>query len=92
MKVNRFGMSQDVFLKMFVHWFNTQLYVAQALRHTGAKEKALKTLADAEAIAAKTFRDGEPNDMREHRATLARLREEITLELSVPEEASALSS
>lgn len=92
MKVNRFGMSQPVFVKMVEHWFNTQLHIAQALRFTGSKEKALQTLAEVEVIVGKTFRDEEPPAMREHRATLARLREEINLELFAPEEASVLSS
>lgn len=92
MKVNRFGMSQKIFCDMFVHWFKTQCGIAQAQRFNGARDEALKTLLDAEIIAAKTLREDEPWEMQAPRRMLARLREEITLELSAPEEASALSS
>lgn len=93
MKVNRFAMSQKVFCKMFVHWFNVQLHIAQGLRFNNAKEEALTTLDDAEKLAKKTFNgDEEPFEMREHRATLARLRMEITQELSDLQEASVHSS
>jgi len=92
MKVNRFGMSQKVFLDMFVHWFKTQCGIAQALRFNGAKDKALETLLNAETIAAKTLRDGEPWEMQAARRMLERLRDEINRELFAPVEASALSS
>lgn len=93
MKVNRFGMSQKIFNDMFVHWYNTQNFIAQALRHNGAKDEALKKLSEANVIAAKTFRDGEePFPMIEHRETNERLRNEINRELSAQLEASALSS
>jgi hypothetical protein len=93
MKVNRFAMSQKIFCKMFVQWFNAQLHIAQALRYHNSKDEALSTLKAAEELAEKTFIGGEePFEMREYRETLARLRLEINRELSDLREASVHSS